>query len=125
MDVEQRATKPTGSQKWLTTASKGLMLLMFEALGQSGWAADASRVDQSDAETVVDRWFAMSDAAKEAQPHWMTPIVTVTPRLEQEYRYDQSWQNRPKSVDLTSYGGGKGLEVIPTPDTELIIGTPA
>src|SRR5258708_33492111 len=55
----------------------------------------------------------------------MTPVVTVTPRLEQEFRYDQSWQNRPKSVDITNYGGGKGLELIPTENTELIIGVPA
>jgi hypothetical protein len=32
----------------------------------------------------LDGWFATSDAAKEEQPHWMTPVVTVTPRLEQE-----------------------------------------
>src|ERR1700730_14576333 len=59
--------------------------------------------------SFVDAWFSTSDAAKEAQPHWMTPVVTVTPRLEQEYRYDQTWQNRPKSTDITNYGGGKGL----------------
>lgn len=117
--------KCTGGPTWLTVATAGLMLLMVETGGQAAWAADAASMDQPDAETLVDRWFAMSDAAKEAQPHWMTPIVTVTPRLEQEFRYDQSWQERPKSVDLTSYGGGKGLEVIPTADTELIIGAPA
>jgi hypothetical protein len=71
-----------------------------------------------------DDWFAISDAAKESQPHWMTPVVTVTPRLEQEFRYDQSWQNRPKNVTLDNYGGGKGFEIIPTPNTELIIGVP-
>jgi hypothetical protein len=73
---------------------------------------------------VVDDWFATSDAAKEAQPHWMTPVVTVTPRVEQEFRYDQSRQTRPKSVDLDNYGAGKGLEPIPTSDSELILGVP-
>jgi hypothetical protein len=77
------------------------------------------------ADGFLDQWFATSDAAKEAQPHWMTPVVTVTPRLEQEYRYDQSWQTRPKSVELANEGGGKGLELIPSADTELIIGEPA
>src|SRR5579859_249829 len=33
-----------------------------------------------------DNWFVRSDAAKASQPHWMTPLVTVTPRLEQEVR---------------------------------------
>ena len=72
----------------------------------------------------IDNWFATSDAAKEAQPHWMTPVVTVTPRLEQEYRYDQSWQDRPKDVTIDNYGNNKGLELIPTLDTELILGVP-
>jgi hypothetical protein len=72
-----------------------------------------------------DNWFATSDAAKEEQPHWMTPVVTVTPRLEQEFRYDQTWQNRPGNTDLTNYGVAKGLEIIPTSNTELIVGEPA
>lgn len=74
---------------------------------------------------VIDDWFTRSDESKEAQPHWMTPVVTVTPRLEQEFRYDQSWQTRPRSVDVENYGGGKGLELIPSMNTELIIGVPA
>lgn len=88
-------------------------------------AADPAAPAAAGGDGFADAWFATSDAAKEAQPHWMTPVVTVTPRLEQEYRYDQIWQNRPKGVDLTSYGGGKGLELIPTGDTEVIIGQPA
>lgn len=72
-----------------------------------------------------DGWFSVSDAAKEAQPHWMTPVITVTPRLEQEFRYDQSRQDRPRGVTLDNFGGGKGLELIPTPDTEVIVGVPA
>ena len=72
----------------------------------------------------LDDWFAASDASKEQQPHWITPVVTVTPRLEQEYRYDQSWRSRPKNVDIDNYGGGKGLELIPTENTEVILGVP-
>jgi hypothetical protein len=33
-------------------------------------------------------WLDRSDQAKADQPHWMTPLVTVTPRLEQELRSD-------------------------------------
>jgi hypothetical protein len=93
--------------------------------GPEALAADGAATEQGGVAGFLDAWFATSDAAKEAQPHWMTPVVTVTPRLEQEYRYDQTWQNRPKSVDITSYGGGKGLELIPSANTELIIGEPA
>jgi len=56
----------------------------------------------------ADDWFATSDAAKESQPHWITPVVTVTPRLEQEFRYDQSWQDRPKNVPPRQLGRRQG-----------------
>ena len=29
-------------------------------------------------------WFNRVEQAQASQPHWMTPIVTVTPRLEQD-----------------------------------------
>jgi hypothetical protein len=99
-----------------------LALILF---GQEVLASDGAAAEQGGVSGLLDAWFATSDAAKEAQPHWMTPVITVTPRLEQEYRYDQTWQNRPQSVDITNYGGGKGLELIPTANTELIIGEPA
>ena len=98
------------------------LLLVGLALASSAQAADEA---SSTGSGPTDSWFALSDAAKESQPHWMTPVVTVTPRLEQEFRYDQSWQDRPRGVQLSNYGGGKGLELIPTPDTELIVGVPA
>ena len=85
--------------------------------------ADGS-AHQSAVAKYFSEWFERSDRAKESQPHWMTPVVTVTPRLEQEYRYDQVWQNRPKSVSFQSYGFNKGLELIPTEQTEVILGVP-
>lgn len=102
-----------------------LLSLLLLAARATVAGADADAQAPRNPNGVLDAWFAIADAAKEAQPHWMTPLVTVTPRLEQEYRYDQSWQNRPNRVDLTSHGGGKGLEIIPTPNTEIILGEPA
>ena len=110
--------QPGGGARWVVV----LALIMF---GQEILAADDAATQKGGVAGFLDAWFATSDAAKESQPHWMTPVVTVTPRLEQEYRYDQTWQNRPKGVDLTNYGGGKGLELIPTSNTEIIIGEPA
>jgi hypothetical protein len=39
-------------------------------------------------------WLDMVQATQAAQPNWMTPLVTVTPRLEQEFRYDQYDQKK-------------------------------
>jgi hypothetical protein len=69
-------------------------------------------------------WFDRVDAAKASQPQWMTPIVTVTPRLEEEFRYDQYWEKLGNGADLTNFDAGKGLELIPTTSNEVILNLP-
>jgi hypothetical protein len=91
-------------------------------------AAPAHAQDASPSSPVVDyfaSWFDRVAKTQSEQPHWVTPLVTVTARLEQEFRYDQIWQSRPHDQSLYSYGGGKGLELIPTEHTEVIFGVPA
>jgi len=60
--------------------------------------------------------------AQASQPTWMTPLATVTPRLEEEVRYDQFWEHLPNGGSLDNYDAGKGLELIPTTTNEIIIG---
>ena len=69
-------------------------------------------------------WFKRSDKAKSEQPHWLTPIATVTPRLEQEVRYDQFWQENAAGVTTDNFDGGKGLELIPFDNVEVILNVP-
>lgn len=64
-------------------------------------------------------WFDRVDAAQASQPHWMTPITTVTPRLEEEFRYDQFQQFLGNGAEVNNYFGGKGLELIPTTSNEI------
>jgi hypothetical protein len=33
-------------------------------------------------------WFDMVSRTQAEQPHWVTPVATTTPRLEQEFRFD-------------------------------------
>ena len=76
--------------------------------------------------TLVDSWTATVQAAQASQPSWITPIATTTPRLEQEFRYDQYSETLIKgkgAIDV--YDAGKGLELIPTERTEVIITMPA
>jgi hypothetical protein len=70
-------------------------------------------------------WFARVEQAQSTQPHWMTPLVTVTPRLEQEVRYDQYWEYRGNGSQLDIFDSGKGLELIPTTTNEVLINPPA
>ena len=69
-------------------------------------------------------WFKRSDQAKAEQPHWVTPVATVTPRLEQELRYDQFWQENPRGITANNFDGGKGLELIPFDKVEVILNVP-
>jgi hypothetical protein len=69
-------------------------------------------------------WFARVDKTKDEQPHWVTPLATTTPRLEEEYRYDQLWQTNAKGITTNNYDGGKGLELIPFEKVEVIFNVP-
>jgi hypothetical protein len=78
---------------------------------------------QSDT-SFLDRWEQRVSESQAQQPHWITPLVTVTPRLEQELRSDFAWRTASNGTETTNYGGGKGLELIPFRPIELIIGIP-
>jgi len=72
----------------------------------------------------VSAWLDMASRTQAAQPHWMTPVVTVTPRLEQEFRYDYFGQTQGNGTYINNFGAGKGLELITSYNTELILAAP-
>jgi hypothetical protein len=74
-------------------------------------------------QTVTDRWLDRVSKTQAEQPHWMTPVATVTPRLEQEFRFDTLHEVTPTG-DITNLDGGKGLELIPSRHTELLLNLP-
>lgn len=76
------------------------------------------------ADDFISEWFVRVSRTQAEQPHWITPLVTVTPRLEQEWRSDFISQSQPHGVSTLNYGAGKGLELIPTDHTEVIFGVP-
>jgi hypothetical protein len=69
-------------------------------------------------------WFNRVDKTQAEQPRWITPLATTTPRLEEEFRYDQLWQENAKGVTTDNYDGGKGLELIPFEKVEVIFNLP-
>jgi len=75
-------------------------------------------------DAYFSNWFARVDKTKEEQPHWITPIATTTPRLEEEFRYDQLWQKNNQGITTNNYDGGKGLELIPFEKVEVIFNVP-
>jgi hypothetical protein len=68
-------------------------------------------------------WFKRVKETQAEQPHWLTPLFTTTPRLEEEFRSDIVWTPVAGGTNM-NYGAGKGLELIPTKQTEIILGVP-
>jgi hypothetical protein len=98
-------------------------LLLWTATARAQQAASA--LSANPVVRYFQDWFPRVTRIQKEQPHWVTPLVTVTPRLEQEYRYDQFWQAQRHGRSLDNFGGGKGLELIPFENTEIILGVPA
>ncbi len=70
-------------------------------------------------------WFKRVDAIQAEQPRWMTPVATVTPRLEQEFRFDAFSEQLPHNgARLNNFDGGKGLELIPWENIEVLLNLP-
>ena len=69
--------------------------------------------------------FRMVARAQESQPHWISPLFTTTPRLNERFRYDFSFQSRPGGVDLANYGSGKGIELILADRVAVTFGIPS
>jgi len=86
--------------------------------------ADDAPASSSPIQNYFDNWFARVDQTQAEQPHWMTPVATTTPRLEEEFRYDQFFEKLGNGGTLDNFDGGKGLELIPAESVEIIFGLP-
>lgn len=74
--------------------------------------------------TFVSKWLTNVSQTQSEQPHWVTPIVLVTPRLEQEFRADFVRQLVTDGHENWVYDNGKGLELIPARHIELLFNLP-
>jgi hypothetical protein len=73
---------------------------------------------------IISDWLDMVTQTQSEQPHWITPLNTTTPRLEQEFRYDLQWQTHNSGVTTDNYGVSKGFEIIPEKNVEVILAVP-
>ncbi len=78
----------------------------------------------STADSFIARYQARATATQNAQPHWITPLVLVTPRLEQEFRTDFVRQSNAARYDTWTLDNGKGLELVPLRRVELLFNLP-
>lgn len=97
-------------------SARSLSLLVLLCLSVSSLHAQA--------DGFFSGWFARVNKTQAEQPHWITPVATTTPRLEEEFRYDQFWQENAAGITTNNYDGGKGLELIPFEKVEVIFNMP-
>lgn len=85
---------------------------------------ECQTVGQGDDGGFFGGWFERVSHTQAEQPHWLAPVFTATPRLEEMYVYDISRQNTARG-DLTSFGGTKGLLLIPAEHITIVITPPS
>jgi hypothetical protein len=98
------------------------VLLAAVTLSMVLLAAAQKSSAQDDSGFIADR-LRVSAHADAEQPHWIAPLFTTTPRLLEQLRFDIATQPK-KGYETTNFGGGKGLELIPFANTEILISTP-
>ena len=74
--------------------------------------------------SFLARWQARATETQSLQPHWATPVATVTPRVDQAMRTEYFRQTSTAGYRTWNLGNSKGLELIPARNTELIFGVP-
>ena len=86
--------------------------------------AARAQLPQTTGNSFIARYQAQVSATQAEQPHWITPLVTVTPRLEQEIRSDFVRQTNSELQETWNFDNGKGLEIIPERHIELLFNAP-
>jgi hypothetical protein len=61
----------------------------------------------------LEDYFRRVTRAQESQPHWISPLFTTTPRLNERFRYDFSFQARPGDMDLGELRQRQGARAHP------------
>jgi hypothetical protein len=104
--------------------SLAALLYTLWMLASPAAAQSASDADGRGIAGVFGRWDERALRAQENQPNWLTPVVTSTARLKQEFRYDMIWQSNGGGPTTDNYGGSKGLTTLPFDRLEVSINLP-
>jgi len=116
----QKEWRPLPLKSTCPRQAQGGAVLLLAAMLLTAAPVEA----QSAGFSFFDRYQGQVATTQGEQPHWITPLVTVTPRLEQEVRADFVHQYNREGIGQWNYGNGKGLELIPARHTEIIINVP-
>jgi hypothetical protein len=99
-------------------------LFTFALLLSPAGGGECQTVGQANGHGFFGGWFERVSRTQAEQPPWLAPIFTATPRLEEMFVYDISRQNTAKR-ELTSFGGTKGLLLIPSEHINIVVTPPS
>ena len=93
------------------------LLVLMATLPSRADSLDAGSPDNQSSASPLENyfgdWFTRVSKTQAEQPHWITPLATVTPRLEEEIRYDQLWENLPAGKTLMKLRRREGAGAYP------------
>jgi hypothetical protein len=99
-------------------------LLLASACIASEPASPAAGSQSNFVSQFFSDWLERAEHARATEPQWVSPLVTVTPRLEQNLlRFDQSWQELPRGVEQSV--SGPKIKLIPSESFEVDLGAPS
>lgn len=108
-----------------------LVLLLGSGYLQSSRAASALDLfaDNLDSPSAFENyfrdWFKRVDEENALQPQWKPPLFATSPLITELYKYDQYWEHLSNGAgNLRIFDAGKGFELIPAKQIEVIIGLP-
>lgn len=87
-------------------------------------AQDSAETKGTKKRGFLRSWLRMAAETQANQPDWLSPLATTSGRLKQEFRYD-IW-DQPSTLGNRTYqfGGNKGLELITSSRTQILLGVP-
>lgn len=71
---------------------------------------------------LITAWRETAAQAESEQPTWSSPLITTSGLLEQRVRFDASYQRVGNGSSTAVLDGGKGIDLIVGPDSEVQIG---
>jgi hypothetical protein len=134
-DTMKHEAKTGGNQfkaRWLGAVVGAILLAPVYAQAQTAPVLTKDRpLDAYESGGPFRSWLDMVSASQAAQPNWISPLVTTTPLLVQQFRadfYDQ--QNghgtQGNGQHFFNYGGpgGPRVELIPAYNWQVIVAAP-
>jgi len=120
------------SGKSFVTSNPGVVGLAGPSSGetmQPGIAVAAADPAASPATSPIDdyfaNWFVRVDQAKQSQPHWLPPLMTMSPLITELLRQDAYYQWAGNGSRVLNLGAGKGLFLVPWKTIEVDFGIPS